>query len=80
MSLSDVESPNVVSDEVREHQEAKKTLMPLGITSENIALRYGISRKIQDDFAYESHMKAAKAQKNGLLLQEITSYKATIKN
>lgn len=30
----------------------------MGITAENIADRYGVSRKAQDEFAYQSHMKA----------------------
>ncbi len=38
----------------------------MGITGENIAKRFGISRKEADDFSYESHMKAAKAIKAGV--------------
>jgi len=38
----------------------------MGITAENVATRYKISREIQDEFAYHSQMKAANAQKNGL--------------
>ncbi|MEK6192917.1 MAG: thiolase family protein, partial [Deltaproteobacteria bacterium] len=33
----------------------------MGITAENVARRYGISREEQDEFAFQSHMKAAKA-------------------
>jgi acetyl-CoA acetyltransferase len=33
----------------------------MGITSENVAQKYGISREKQDLMAYESHMKAARA-------------------
>ncbi len=35
----------------------------MGITAENIADRYGVSRKAQDEFAYQSHMKADLATK-----------------
>jgi len=34
----------------------------MGITAENVARRYGISREWQDEFAYESHIKAAQAR------------------
>jgi len=37
----------------------------MGITAENVANRYKISRAQQDDFAFHSQMKAAEAQKNG---------------
>ena len=37
----------------------------MGITAENVANRYGVSREDQDAFAYNSQMKAAEAQKNG---------------
>lgn len=37
----------------------------MGMTAENVANRYGVSREEQDEFAYHSHMKAADAQKNG---------------
>lgn len=38
----------------------------MGITAENVASRYNISREAQDEFAYHSQMKAAEAKKNGL--------------
>lgn len=53
-------NPEALSDQVYEHPEAQKCLMPMGITSENVAEKYGISRKQQDQMAYESHMKAAR--------------------
>ena len=37
----------------------------MGITSENVATKYGISRKQQDEFALNSHLKADKATKLG---------------
>jgi acetyl-CoA acyltransferase len=37
----------------------------MGITAENVAKRYNISRQQQDEFAYHSQAKAAAAQKNG---------------
>ena len=41
----------------------------MGITAENVANRYTVSREDQDAFAYESQMKAAKAQKEGLFTE-----------
>jgi acetyl-CoA acyltransferase len=38
----------------------------MGVTAENVATRYGVSREDQDEFAYRSQMKAAEAKKRGL--------------
>jgi len=38
----------------------------MGITAENVASRYGISRKDQDEFAFHSQRKAAEAKVGGL--------------
>ncbi|MBI4285443.1 MAG: acetyl-CoA C-acetyltransferase [Chloroflexi bacterium] len=43
----------------------------MGITSENIAEKYGISRREQDEFALLSNQKALTATKNGIFKQEI---------
>ncbi|WP_247236816.1 3-oxoadipyl-CoA thiolase [Telluribacter sp. SYSU D00476] len=43
----------------------------MGVTAENLADMYGISREDQDQFAYTSQMKAAEAQKNGRFGEEI---------
>jgi acetyl-CoA acyltransferase len=37
----------------------------MGITAEHVAQRYTVSRQDQDEFAYQSQMKAAAAQKEG---------------
>lgn len=37
----------------------------MGMTAENVANRYKITREMQDEFGYHSQMKAAAAQKNG---------------
>ena len=46
-------------------QKKGELYVSMGITAENVANRYNVSRKDQDVFAYQSHMKAAKAQKEG---------------
>ncbi|MGB0999536.1 MAG: 3-oxoadipyl-CoA thiolase [Flavobacteriales bacterium] len=43
----------------------------MGFTAENLADKYQISRVDQDLFAYNSQMKAAKAQQSGRLSEEI---------
>ncbi len=45
----------------------------MGMTAENVAEKYKITREEQDKFAYESHMKAAKAQDEGWFNEEIVS-------
>lgn len=46
-------------------QENPDVYISMGMTAENVANRYGISREMQDEFGYHSQMKAAAAQKNG---------------
>lgn len=43
----------------------------MGVTAENIAEKYEISREAQDKFAYESQQKAIKAQDSGQFKEEI---------
>lgn len=43
----------------------------MGITAENIAERYGITREEQDEFAVTSQNRAEKAKKEGLFKEEI---------
>ena len=45
--------------------------MGMGLTAEEVVKRYNISREDQDQFAYESHMKAIKAIENGYFKDEI---------
>ncbi|KAG4253787.1 acetyl-CoA acyltransferase [Fusarium proliferatum] len=52
-------------------KDALDCILPMGITSENIAERYSISREDQDIFAVNSHLKAAEAQASGSFLDEI---------
>ncbi|KAJ5915469.1 3-ketoacyl-CoA thiolase peroxisomal [Penicillium verhagenii] len=59
--------PTVLWPELKEShsQDARDCIMPMGLTSENVASRYGISRLDQDQFAADSHAKASAAQKAG---------------
>jgi acetyl-CoA C-acetyltransferase len=51
----------------------------MGITSENIADRYGISREEQDRFALESNNRALAAIKDGTFKQEIVPVEVKVK-
>jgi acetyl-CoA acyltransferase len=59
----------------RPHPEHAKACADLytsmGITAENVANRYSVSREDQDAFAYASQMKAAQAQKEGFFTEVI---------
>ncbi|WP_299983236.1 thiolase family protein [Desulfobacula sp.] len=54
----------------RPHPEFSKTnpemYISMGVTAENVASRYNVSREDQDKFAANSQAKAAKARDNGL--------------
>ncbi len=51
----------------------------MGLTAENVAERFGISREDQDRFALLSHQKAAKAIQEGRLREEIVPIPAKVK-
>ncbi|WP_085524286.1 thiolase family protein [Tuberibacillus sp. Marseille-P3662] len=44
---------------------------PMGITAENLAEKYNISREEQDEFAYHSQMKMARAMDEGRFTEQI---------
>lgn len=50
----------------------------MGMTAENIAERYNISRAEQDQFGVSSHHKAARAQEEGYFAREIIPVEATV--
>ncbi|XP_011854898.1 PREDICTED: 3-ketoacyl-CoA thiolase, peroxisomal isoform X1 [Mandrillus leucophaeus] len=52
--------------------------MACGITSENVAERFGISREKQDTFALASQQKAARAQSKGCFQAEIVPVTTTV--
>ena len=53
------------------NEHAPGAYMSMGITAENIVKNYGVTREEMDRMAYESNMKAAKAQKEGKLAPSI---------
>jgi len=51
----------------------------MGLTAENVADKFGISREDQDRFALSSHQKAAKAIKEGKFKEEVLPILAKVK-
>jgi acetyl-CoA acyltransferase len=49
----------------------------MGLTAEKVAQQWKVSREAQDQFAYDSHMKALKAQQAGEFSAEITPVEVT---
>ena len=62
------------SPELMEHMPGANT--PMGITAENVANRFGITRQMQDEFALRSQQKAAAAQKKNVFKDEIVPVRA----
>jgi acetyl-CoA C-acetyltransferase len=51
----------------------------MGVTSENIAVKYGISRQEQDGFALESNNRALAASKDGTFKEEIVPVEVKVR-
>lgn len=52
-------------------KDVRDCIMPMGLTSENVAERYGVSGADQDALAVESHLRAARARASGAFGDEI---------
>ncbi|NWI12620.1 THIKB thiolase, partial [Crypturellus soui] len=79
MSLrSPADNPGDISSRTMDNSKARDCLIPMGITSENVAERFGVSRKKQDAFALTSQQKAARAQQLGLFKTEIVPVTTTV--
>uniref|UniRef100_A0A146MAP0 3-ketoacyl-CoA thiolase B, peroxisomal n=2 Tax=Lygus hesperus TaxID=30085 RepID=A0A146MAP0_LYGHE len=59
------------------NQNAKDCLLPMGITSENVAKQYNITREDQDSLAVQSHTKALEAIKTNRFKDEIVPIQIT---
>lgn len=64
LDISDTFDPELLSMREEEY-------IPMGLTAENVATRYGVSRREMDEMAVESHRRAAAAQDAGLFDEEI---------
>ncbi|XP_039889580.1 3-ketoacyl-CoA thiolase, peroxisomal [Simochromis diagramma] len=71
MSLRGIGNPGDLSSRLMDNDKARDCIIPMGITSENVAERFGVSRETQDAFALRSQQNAARAQRAGLFDREI---------
>ncbi|KAJ6934228.1 3-ketoacyl-CoA thiolase 2 [Populus alba x Populus x berolinensis] len=60
-----------VNPKVKDFQKAQDCLLPMGVTSENVAHCFGVTRQEQDQVAVDSHRKAAAATASGRFKDEI---------
>jgi acetyl-CoA acyltransferase 1 len=67
-----------VNPRVKTMAQAQDCLLPMGITSENVSQRFGVTRKEQDQAAVDSHRKAAAATASGKFKDEIVPVKTKI--
>ncbi len=63
-----------LSPKIFERSENMGIAYGMGLTAEQVARRWAISRQAQDQFAFESHQKALKAQTNGAFSDEIAPF------
>ena len=63
--------PDVDWDKMQTCKDAMDCLVPMGVTSENVSKKYGLTRIALDEFAAASHAKAAIARARGLFVDEI---------
>ncbi|EHB16856.1 3-ketoacyl-CoA thiolase B, peroxisomal [Heterocephalus glaber] len=80
MSLAERGNPGNITSSLLENEKARDCLIPMGLTSENVAERFGISREKQDTFALASQQKAARAQSRGCFRAEIVPVTTTIQD
>lgn len=66
-------NPRFARPDMPDAEFMTEAYIPMGRTAENVAARYGVSRDEQDRFAAESQRKAAEAQQEGRLADEITA-------
>lgn len=58
-------------------EDIPEVYVNMGQTAENVVNRFNIKREDMDEFAYNSHMKAAKAEDSGLFKEEIIPLEVT---
>ncbi|OAY75827.1 3-ketoacyl-CoA thiolase 2, peroxisomal [Ananas comosus] len=71
MTMNSVAWEGSINPKVNAFQKAQDCLLPMGITSENVAHRFGVTRQEQDQAAVESHKRAAAATASGKFKDEI---------
>lgn len=71
MTQDTISGVRKTNPKVETFAQARDCLLPMGITSENVAQRYGVTRQEQDQAAVESHRRAAAATASGKFKEEI---------
>ncbi|KAL9436244.1 hypothetical protein AB3S75_022322 [Citrus x aurantiifolia] len=71
MTVNSISVVGQVNPKVEIFTQARDCLLPMGITSENVAQRFGVTRQEQDLAAVESHRRAAAATASGKFKDEI---------
>ncbi|WCJ24217.1 peroxisomal 3-ketoacyl-CoA thiolase 3 [Euphorbia peplus] len=71
MTINPMSWDGDVNPKVKAFEQARNCLLPMGITSENVAQRFGVTRQEQDQAAVDSHRKAAAATAAGKFKDEI---------
>ncbi|NWR21128.1 THIKB thiolase, partial [Emberiza fucata] len=69
MSLRSANNPGDISSNMMDNPKARDCLIPMGITSENVAEKFGVSREKQDAFALASQQNSP-----ALYLQNILTF------
>lgn len=77
MTLRSAGNIGDISSRIVDNAKARDCLIPMGITSENVAEQFGISRQKQDLFSLASQQKAAVAQRAGHFKAEIVPVTTT---
>jgi len=72
--------PPVNLNALMENKLARDCLVPMGVTAENVAERYGVTREMQDKMGVESHTKALAAQAAGKFKAEIVPVPVIVKD
>lgn len=67
-----------INPRVKTMAQAQDCLLPMGVTSENVAERFSVTRQEQDQAAVDSHRKAAAATASGKFKDEIIPVKTKI--
>merc|ERR1712070_124845 len=73
-----MKQPFVITDSSKKHRLSRDALIPMGITSENVAKDFGITRVDQDELSVLSHARAASAKNK--FQEEIVPVKTILKD
>merc|ERR1719316_672939 len=70
--------PPVNADGIMSNKLARDCMTAMGVTAENVAEKYKVTRSEQDTMAVNSHKKALAAQKAGRFKNEIVPVTVTV--